>query len=196
TTKYSILFVTADPGPLTFAGDQAVLADLQGRGFDVTLTTGTAVPDDGSTANGKDLVIVSSSLASGTVIAAAGGAKFLKTPVPVIVWESALEDDFSFQAAGGVTTNDQTQINIVNPNHPLAAGFPAGLLTVTTSPQTFSEGTPVGAHVIATIAGDPSLALLYYYEKGEKGATNFIMPGRRVFFLLQDNTATVANAAG
>jgi len=40
------------------------------------------------------------------------------------------------------------------------------------------------------------LALLYYYEKGEKGATNFIMPGRRVFFLLEDNTATAANADG
>ncbi|MEO8429312.1 MAG: Ig-like domain-containing protein, partial [Verrucomicrobiota bacterium] len=100
-SKYQILLVTADPGPLTFAGDQAVLKDLQARGFDVTLTTGTAVPDDGSTAIGKDLVIVSSSLGSGTVIAVAGGAKFLNSRVPVIVWESALEDDFLFQAAGG-----------------------------------------------------------------------------------------------
>ncbi len=142
SSKYEILLVTADPGPLTFAGDQAVYQRLQARGFDVTLSTGTAVPDDGATAIGKDLVIVSSSLGSQSVIAAAGGAKFLRSPVPVIVWESALEDDFRFQAAGGNTTNTQTQINIVNASHPLAAGFPAGLLTVTTNAQTFSYARP------------------------------------------------------
>ena len=196
TSKYQILLVTADPGPLTFPGDQAVQQLLQARGFEVELSTGTAVADDGSAAIGKDLVIISSSLGSGTVIAAAGGAKFLKSSVPVIVWEAALEDDFSFQAAGGATTDAQTQINIVNANNPLAAGFPTGLLTVTTSPQTFSQGTPVGAHIVATIATDPALALLYYYDKSEKGLNGFVMPARRVFFFFQDNTAAAVNAAG
>ena len=197
TTKYEVLFVTADPGPLTFAGDKAVLSDLQARGYEVTLTAGTAVPDDGSTAIGKDLVIISSSLASSAVIAAAGGAKFLHSPVPVLDWESAVEDDFNFQAASGTTVSNQTQINIVNASSPLAAGFPTGLLTVTTSPDTFSEGTPVGAHIVATSAADPAQAVIYYYEKGETGGTNaFVMPARRVFFFLQDNTASVLNAAG
>jgi hypothetical protein len=196
TSKYQVLLVTADPGPLTFAGDNAVLQRLQARGFDVTLSTGAAVTSDGSTAIGKDLVIVSSSLASGDVIAAAGGAKFLRSPVPVIVWESALQDDFRFQAAGGATVDAQTQINIVNPNNPLAAGFPAGLLTVTTSPQTFSHGAPVGAHVVATVATNSTMALLYYYDKGEQGLNGFVMPARRVFFFYQDNTATAVNAAG
>jgi hypothetical protein len=198
TTKYEILFVTADPGPLTFPGDQAVLSGLQARGYDVTLSTGKAVPDDGSAAIGKDLVIVSSSLTSGDVIAAAGGAKFLRSPVPVVSWESSLEDDFGFQAANGATTTNQTQINIVNASSPLAAGFPTGPLTVTTSPQTFSQGTPVGAHIVAALAGDPTQAVIYYYEKGEKGAqTNgFTMPARRVFFFLQDNTAAALNPAG
>src|SRR2546430_4575278 len=186
-----LLFVTADPGPLTFPGDQAVFQRLQARGFDVTLTKGIDVPIDGSTAKGNDLVIVSSSLASADV-----GAKFLKSPVPVITWESDLEDDFSFQAAGGGTTTNQTQIRIVNASHPLAAGFPAGLLTVTTSPQTFSQGTPVGAHVVATVAADPTLALLHYFDKGERGLNGFDMPARRVFFFFQDNTASAGNAAG
>jgi len=126
SSKYEILFVTADSGPLTFPGDQAVFQRLQARGFDLTLTKGTNVPDDGSTGIGKDLVIVSSSLTAADVIAPAGGAKFLRSPVPVIVWKSALEDDFRFQAAGGGTTTNQTQISIVNATHPLAAGFPAG----------------------------------------------------------------------
>jgi hypothetical protein len=199
TTKYGILFVTTNSAPLTVPGDQAVLSILQGRGFDVTLTTGTAVPDDGSAANGKDLVIISSSLNSSSVIAAAGGAKFLNSAVPVIVWESALEDDFRFQPAGGTTYTNQTQINIVNPSSPLAAGLPAGLVTVTTSPQIFSVGTPVGAHIVAMSAPDATQApqaIIYYYEKLEKGDANFVMPARRVFFFLQDNTATALNAAG
>jgi hypothetical protein len=67
---------------------------------------------------------------------------------------------------------------------------------VTSNAQTFSVGTPVGAHVVATVATDPTLALLYYYEKGEKGLNGFDMPARRVFFFFQDNTAAAANAAG
>lgn len=196
TSKYQVLFVTADPGPLTFAGDQAVLQHLQARGFDVALSSAVGTPADGSSASGKDLIIISSSLTSGDLVVAGRGAKFMRTPVPVIEWEASLQDDFSFQAANGTTTTNQTQINIVNPNHPLAAGFPAGLLTVVSSPQTFSQGTPVGAHIIATLATDNSQALLYYYDKGELGYTNFIMPARRVFFFLQDNTATAATAAG
>ncbi len=52
--KYEILFATADPGPLTFPGDQAVFNRLQARGFDVTLTKGIDVPIDGYTAIGND----------------------------------------------------------------------------------------------------------------------------------------------
>jgi hypothetical protein len=93
---------------------------------------------------------------------------------------------------------NQTQIDIVNSSSPLAAGFPTGLLTVTTSPQTISQGTPVGAHIVATSAADPTQAVIYYYEKGETGylTNGFTMPARRVFFFLQDDTAAALNAAG
>jgi hypothetical protein len=202
TTKYKILFVSNDAGPLTIPGDQAVLSHLQARGFDVTLSTGLAVPDDGSSAKGQDLVIISSSLASSSVVAAGGGAKFLNSAVPVIVWEPSLADDFGFQAAAGTTYTNQTQINIVDASSPLAAGFPTGLLTVTTSPQTVSVGTPVGAHIVANSATDATQptpqAAIYYYEKGDKGAAtnNNVMAARRVFFFFNDNTASALNAAG
>lgn len=191
-----ILFVTVDPGPLTYAGDQAVYQRLVTRDYDVQLTTGAAVPDDGSTASGNVLVIVSSSLGSGTVVAAAGGAKFLNTTIPVMVWESGLEDDFRFQPAGGTSTASQTQVNIVNASHPLAAGFPAGLLTVTTSPQTFSQGTPLNARIVATLATDTNQAVIYCYEKGDVGDQGFAQPARRGFFYFQDNTAAAVNADG
>jgi hypothetical protein len=51
---------------------------------------------------------------------------------------------------------------------------------------------------VATSASDPSQAVIFHYQKGEKNSlTNgFITPARRVFFFLQDNTAAALNAAG
>jgi hypothetical protein len=47
-------------------------------------------------------------------------------------------------------------------------------------------------------ATQPTQALIYYYDKGDKGAAtnNYVMPARRVFFFLNDNTASAFNAAG
>ena len=193
----NIFFVTADPGPLTFAGDIAVNQHLLDRGFDVTLAMGSDVPDDGSTAQGSDLIIESSSLGSGTVETADGVGKFKNLPIPALEWEASSTDAFGFQEANPVTgtTAAQTQINIVDPASPLAAGFPAGPVTVSAS-ETYSQSTPTGAHIVATLVGDPTQAVLYSYEKGDKGFNGFAMPARRVFFFFQDNTASVANDNG
>jgi len=191
-----VLLVTTDPGPLTFPGDQAVHQHLLDRGFDVQLTTGTDVPDDGSTANGKDLIIETSTLGSGTV-EVGGIGKFRTLPIPAMDWEASSTDAFGFMDANANpgTTGGQTQVNIVDPTHPLAAGFPKGLLTVTGS-ETYSQGQPVGARIVATLANDPSQAIIFGYEKGDKGASGFVMPARRAFFFFQDNTAAVANENG
>jgi hypothetical protein len=191
----AVLLVTADPGPLTFAGDIAVQQRLVDRGFDVQLTSGADVPDDGSTATGKDLIIQTSSLGSGTV-EVAGVGKFRFLPIPAMVWEASSEDAFAFQAANGAATASQTQLNILDPTSPLAAGLPKGLVTVVTTPEPFSHGTPTGAHVDATLAADASQAAIYHYEKGEKGEAGFVMPARRVFFYFGDNTAAVSNDNG
>ncbi len=94
------------------------------------------------------------------------------------------------------TTAGLTDVNIVDASSPLAAGLSAGLHTVVTSPQTFSQGTPTGAHIVATMATDPTQAIIYNYETGEKGFNNFVMPARRVFFFFQDVTAAAANDDG
>jgi hypothetical protein len=91
-------------------------------------------------------------------------------------------------------------MNIVDSTSPLAAGFPNGLVTTTTADpanaDAYSEGQPTGAHIVATIADDPTQAVIYYYEKGDKGFNDFVMPARRVFFFFGDNTATFATADG
>jgi len=199
----AIYFVTADTGTPTFPGDQAVLQHLLDRGFAVIVTAGVDVPDDGSTAIGKDLIIESSSLGSGTAEVADpnGGiatGKFKNLTIPAIEWEASSVDAFGFQEANATvgTIDNQTQINIVDPTSPLAAGFPAGPVTVTSAGATYSQSTPTNAHVVATQVADPSNKMIYYYEKGEKGFNNFVMPARRLFFFFQDNTAASANENG
>ena len=198
-----IYFVTADPGPLTFAGDIAVANHLYSRGFDVITARGSDVPEDGSTAAGSSLIIESSSLGSGTVEFAdpAGGpniGKFKNLAIPAIEWEASNMDAFGFMAANPAagTSDGQTDIEIVDPASPLAAGFPKGNVTVVTAPSTFSQGNPVGSHIVAQKSGDNTQQVLFYYEKGDKGYNDFVMPERRVFFFFQDNTAANANANG
>ncbi len=195
-----IYLVTTDPaeegGPLNFAGDNAVNQHLLDRGFDVFVMQGARVPEDGSTAIGRDLIIETSTLGSGTV-EVAGIGKFRTLAIPAMNWEASSTDAFGFMEANASpgTTASQTQVNIVDPTHQLAAGLPKGLNTVTTA-ETYSQGQPVGAHIVATLASDPSQAVIFYYDKGEKGAADFVMPARRVFFFFQDNTAAAANESG
>ena len=199
TPPPTIYFVTADAGPLTFAGDIAVQQRLLNRGFNVELAQGSAVPGDGSIALGKDLIIQSSSLGSGTV-ENNGVGKFRFLAIPAIEWEASSQDAFAFQELNGTTTVGQTQVNIVDSTSPLAAGFPNGLVTTTTADPSgldaYSQGTPTGAHIVATLAADSTQAVIYNYEKGDKGFNDFVMPARRVFFFFGDNTITFATAAG
>lgn len=191
-----VFLVTADPGPLTFAGDNAVNQHLIDRGFDVELARGEDVPDDGSTALGRDLIIETSSLGSGTV-EVDGIGKFRTLTIPALNWEASSVDAFGFQEANANpgTTASQTQVNIVDNTHPIAAGFAKGLVTVSTA-ETFSQAQPVGAKIVGTLATDPTQAILFAYEKGDKGFNDFVMPERRVFFFFQDNTASVATDNG
>ncbi len=195
-----VYLVTTDPaeegGPLNFAGDNAINQHLIDRGFDVFLMQGARVPDDGSSALGRDLIIETSTLGSGTV-EVDGVGKFKNLTIPAMNWEASSTDAFGFMAANASpgTTASQSQVNIVDDTHQMAAGFPKGLLTVT-APETYSQAQPVNAHVIATLAADPSQAIIFYYDKGEKGANDFVMPARRAFFFFQDNTAAAANENG
>ena len=195
-----IYLVTADPtdegGPLNYAGDNAINQHLLDRGFDVFVMQGARVPDDGTTAIGRDLIIETSTLGSGTV-EVSGVGKFKTLAIPAINWEASSTDAWGFMEANSVigTIASQTQIEIVDPTHPLAAGFPKGPVTVSTS-ETYSQSIPVGGHIVAKPSGGGDYSLIYYYEKGEKGFADFVMPEKRVFFFFQDNTAAAATDAG
>src|SRR5205823_9916376 len=92
----------------------------------------TLVDDDApapANANAAALVIVSSTVGSGNI------TKYRDVTAPILEWEWAAYDGLALATADGASIdNPQTQIQIVNASHPLAAGFPAGVITVFPAP--------------------------------------------------------------
>ena len=187
-----ILFALGDPAAIN-ASDAAIIADLEALGFDVV------VMDDIATATGdaygKELVIVSSTVGSGDI-----GNKFQNVPVPVVNWEQALQDNFLFTLDSGIVRGEATTqdtIEIVDANHPLAAGLAAGPVVVTTSPTTFTWGVPGGdAQIVATISGNSSRAAIYGYDQGDTLISGAPAPARRVHIFSGNDTYAAANAEG
>ena len=197
----TILFHGGGAGA-TSGGDAAVLAHLQSvYGVDnVTYMQGEMAAADGSSADGFDAVIISSTLGSGTV-----RNKYEDLPKGLMNWEQALMrqrgGEFNM-SENGQTQGDQTQIEIVDPTHPLAAGL-SGVVTVADAPGTMSFGVDnigAGVSLVATsVGGDSAIfaadvgdALL-----GDGSAGNpATAAGRRVMFFLENSNFSDMNANG
>ena len=190
------LFVIANSAPSLNASDAGVKARLESQGWQVTVVG--ALASATTDADGKQLIVTSSTIPSGDV-----GNKFRAVAVPVINWESALQDnllmtlDQDTVTRGGTAGTTWTQIDVVKADHPLAAGLSAGLRTVSAATD-YSWGVPgTGATVIATVPGNPTQAVIYGYDTGATlidGTTK--APARRVQFLMTDNTFAALNADG
>lgn len=178
--------------PLSQAGDLVIINHLENRGFLVT-----AIDDDASQttdAEGKVLVVISSTVGSGSV-----NIKFTDVAIPIINWEEALFDDLKMTGDSGSapdhhgSTGGQTEIQILDPTHPLAAGL-SGTQTVTSSPQTMSWGyleiTPTDAVPVATVGGNPQQWAIWAYEKGDALYDTLPAPEKRVGFFFNGGSPT------
>ena len=179
-----VLFLVGNPDLTTAPSDAAISAAIAGFGFNVVVVEDTA--SQSLDAFGKILIVNSSTVNSGDV-----GTKFRDAPVPVITWEQANQDDFGMTGdTDGVdrgTMADQTQIEILDAAHPLAAGFPPGLLEVVSAPTGFSWGVPnENATRIATVAGNSEQVVIYGYDEGAAMIDGFVAPARRVFTFMSD----------
>lgn len=179
-----LLVVGTASDPELNTADAGVKERLEAQGWQVSVVQAPAsVTTD---ADGKQLVVVSSTVNSGDV-----GDKFRHIEVPVIAWEQAVQDNFLMTLDDGSvrgTLADQTEIDIVNADHPLAGGLSTGIVTTTTAPQAYSWGTPnENAVIIATIADNPDQAVVYGYEKGAGLIDDTPAPERRVMFLWGDD---------
>jgi hypothetical protein len=175
--------------------ETAIMNRLRAAGFVVT-----AVDDDSALPagiNDSSLILVCSTSGSGNI------TKYRDVPVPILNWEWAAYDGLGMTEADGQTIdNSETQIEIVDPKHPLAAGLPAGLRTVFSAPAAqFASAEPVPTGKIVALAADGSgRAALFAFEKGD-ALSEAVVPGlkapaRRVGFFLGGDTFNTLNADG
>ncbi|RME96076.1 MAG: hypothetical protein D6766_01605 [Verrucomicrobia bacterium] len=155
-------------------------------------------------AEGCVLIINCSSVNSGKV----ANDDFELLPIPLLDVEGGNTDDFKLMDApyGGKWGNGPTttDIVIVDPSHPLAAGLPEGQVAWATRATKHHWGTvPANGQAVGIATGtyDPPRGLLYALEEGAEVDTGqvdelgnpimFAHPARRVFagFLGDDGAA-------
>ncbi|MEE9354439.1 MAG: hypothetical protein V3U75_02510, partial [Methylococcaceae bacterium] len=170
----SILFVSGSAAGNT--SDQILITRLEQQGHQVQVIDDNVITSGAE--SGFDLVLVSSTVSSGKV-----GNKLTGISVPIVNWEAFLFDNLGMsgdQSGDFGSSLDQTQIEVTNASHPLAAGQ-SGLTAVTNSPQRMYWGQPgVNAINIAHVAGDPSRSTVFAYEAGVLLANNLIAQSRHV----------------
>ena len=153
-------------------------------------------------ANAADLVILPESLSSGTV-----GTKIVSTPTPILSYEAFLQDEFGQLNPEGVnvdpgtpdegdygTIENQTTINIANPEHPLAAGL-SGRVQVYRLPREMNWGKDLAssAEVVATLADYPNANVIYVIRRGASLYDGTPNPGLRIQYFIENDNETGTN---
>jgi hypothetical protein len=180
-------------------GDSAARTRLQNLGYLVTVKVAGSNQNSSvkaTDADGKALVLISSTVVATNVI-----NKLRNIPVPVINWEFDILDDMGMTGlvSGtdfGTSPTTQTQVNIADPTHPLAAGLSAGPQTVTSPATTFNWGKPnINAAKIAALTTDATKFAIFGYDAGTT-MSGLEAPARRVSLFLTDTTAAGLNSSG
>jgi hypothetical protein len=184
----SLLFVVADATALG-PSDLAIRNRFQSFGYAVQVLSDEVAT--AASATGKALVLTSSSVASGIV-----NTKFRDSAVPVVNWETFLQDDYGFATIIGNSATTQTALYISNPEHPMAAGLPAGVRIISTAAGNFSAAEPGGSPIIIARLNDASSRpCLYAYESNTSMASGMAQ-ARRVHLFLQDENFVTLNSDG
>jgi len=179
-------------------GDSAVQTRLQNLGYTVTVKAAGSNANTSikaSDAAGKTLVVISS-----TVVPANVTNKLRDIPVPVINWEFDILDDMGMTGlvSGtdfGTSSTTQTQLNISNPTHQMAAGLTGTQIVVATATN-FTWGKPnTNAVTIAALTNDATRFAIFGYAEGS-AMSGLEAPARRVALFLTDTTAASFNANG
>ncbi|MSU64500.1 MAG: hypothetical protein EXS31_19280 [Pedosphaera sp.] len=215
-----ILFLCANSDDPSL-GDGAFIALLQAKGYVVTVLSSGVGPDAiRAAAVGQDVVFISQSLGSGSVLEPVGDPAVQKfvlrdTDIPIISNEAFMYDnaewtthpeDFSneFSFFGNTGRTEATQaveimdgrdsLYIRKADHPIAKGLVAGKNKVFSTHYSLNYGTPsADAKVIASVESDGKYPTLWVYEKGDKLVDGSVVPNKRIAFFLGQTASAVAN---
>ena len=184
-----ILLVT---GTRPYAGDAAILENLENRGFTVTVVSDR---DAGiSDAVEKDLVVISESVYSKRI-----NTTFRNLPVPIIVSEPWL---FHYMGMTGSTygtdfgkARRQSAITVTEFSHQMTAEM-TGNVFITYRRRALSWGLAGKAAIkIATLIDDTRRCPIFAYDKGIQ-MPGMVAPDKRVGFFLRRNTAAYLTPEG
>ena len=199
-----ILFITSN-ADLPINADPALIALLQAKGYTVTPLTPPGTADELRAATkGQDLVIISETIGSTTVVDPPGqgtGIFSLKaTDIPIISFEPYMWDnadwvkrtddgsnDFTIWGNSGRTEADVVglldagdSLQIMKAGHRLAAGL-TGKVKVFDALYSLNYGLPsADADVIASITADGKFPTIFAYEKGDKLVDGSVAPNLRI----------------
>lgn len=185
-------------GTALFVAGNATLSDadnqlrnqLEIMGLQVLVKS--AVSATSADANGKVLVVISSTVSPSSV-----NTKFRTVAVPVLTWESELYDDLGMTptSAGSFGAQSGQKSLSITGGHPLAAGLSGTLLVFNdpnspSSTSTFNWGKPnANAAQVARIASDSTRVAIFGYDTGS-AMPGLVAPARRVGFFAGDSSAT------
>lgn len=216
-----ILFVTsASESPIN--ADAGLIALLRAKGYTVTLFQSGGPPDDLRAAIvGQDVVYISETIGSGTVLEPIGDPPIQKfilrdANIPVVsseayMWDNAewtshptdFSNEFSFFGNTGRTEDTQPEalksqrdsLYIRSATHAIAKGL-SGKVKVYASQYSLNYGKPSGdAEVIASAQPDGTFPALFVYDKGDKLVDGSVVPNKRIGFYLGQAASLVANWA-
>jgi hypothetical protein len=188
-----VLFVVGT-SPLS-PGDTALRDRFESLGFAVTVVDAAMVTV--ADANGVDLCFVSR-----TIRASLFAADFRQLPVPMMVPEYGLYPALGMTGptAGtdwGAETVTTTELQIVDPAHPLAAGFTDTVTVLTPGAGLYGFGVPgAGAVKVAAASGGSAARFaIFGYEQGAK-MDQLTAPARRVGWFVDKEASTRLTANG
>jgi hypothetical protein len=173
-----VLFHGATAIDALTAPDDLMLARLQTL-FGAPNVTYMAAPDsadDGSSANGFNALVISSTVASADVRGTATVSKYENSPVGILNMEAAVMDCGVGElclASGGASNSLGDTIDILNPTHPLAAGLSGTVTVFNTNDPLFvmnasAAGTafPPPDKAVAAVTSAPTRMAIWGVENG------------------------------
>lgn len=154
----NVLFLVGDANNLN-ASDGYIKFILEQKGYTVTLVS-DELSDPAVDVVGQDIILVSSTVASGDV------ADFGTVTLPLAVWEQADLDDYYMTSSQGNQNPEENIITIVDDTHPLATGLSGNILL--SEAGGICAGVPYqSAEIIGVVTDDNTQAAWFVYEQGD-----------------------------
>jgi len=174
-----------DP-PLAF--DMTMKARLEAKGLTVEMAEDASSTVAGVV--GKALLVISSSINRNNLFDNMK-PRFKDVPVPTIVMKDGTIEVMGLGAggAGGFSTEvGETQITIIAPGDPLAAGLTGNITVYTKGDRLIWAQPGPAAKKIATVVGHADEITIFAYPAGSTMVGGAVAPAKRMGFFIHRNT--------